>query len=222
MSSIYGLYERLLGEYGTQGWWPFLDTSYHKDDYSYPQNSKQLFEIYLGVVLTQNATFKSVVQSLENLKSLDALSPIKVLDLDEHILKEAIKPSKYYNQKALYLQNVAHFFIAQNGKTPSRADLLSIKGIGEESSDSILLYGYNEPQMIIDTYTKRIFTHFGFVGEGAKYRDLKGLIEAEFSKKLSGKDLVIAYQEFHALLVEHAKRFYSRKPYGCSIHAEFV
>lgn len=216
--NTYDLFKKLLKLYGTQGWWPFLDLGYHKDDYSYPKDKSQLFEIYLGVILTQNSTFKSVVKSLENLKSLNALMPQNLLNLEISTLKEAIKPSLYYNQKAIYLHNVANFFIAYDGKTPSRDELLNIKGIGRESADSILLYGYNEPQMVVDTYTKRIFYHLGLIREDAKYEDIKQLIESEFKKSIKYKDtLTQNYQEFHALLVEHAKLYYSKKPYGCSI-----
>lgn len=216
--NTYDLFKKLLNIYGTQGWWPFLDTGYHKDNYSYPQNEKQLFEIYLGVVLTQNSTFNGVVKSLQNLKSLNALLPEKLLSLDIDLLKDAIKPSLYYNQKAIYLHNIANFFIAYRDKIPTRYELLNIKGIGEESADSILLYGYNEAQMVVDAYTKRIFSHLGISKDNAKYIDIKNLIESDFKRNIKSKDTLIqSYQEFHALLVEHAKLYYSKKPYGCFI-----
>lgn len=40
-------------------------------------------------------------------------------------------------------------------------------------------------------------------------------MESEIEKELKDRDeLLICYQEFHALIVAHAKLFYSKKPYG--------
>jgi endonuclease-3 related protein len=38
------------------------------------------------------------------------------------------------------------------------------------------------------------------------------------------KELIIIYQEFHALIVEHGKKFYSKKPYGeeCFLKKKFL
>ena len=63
------LYNNLLEEYGHQGWWPLISLEnkfntnptktgslkgYHPNDYSYPKNKKQEFEIIIGAILTQN------------------------------------------------------------------------------------------------------------------------------------------------------------------------
>ncbi|MFH1053525.1 MAG: hypothetical protein V1740_03865 [Candidatus Woesearchaeota archaeon] len=65
MNDIRKIYQFLLKEYGHQGWWPLLDVKennptktgslrgYHLDDYSYPKNEKQKFEICIGAILTQ-------------------------------------------------------------------------------------------------------------------------------------------------------------------------
>lgn len=68
---------------------------------------------------------------------------------------------------------------------------------------------------MIDTYTKRIFTHIGVIHENAKYDEMKELCESSLKKTVIGQDqLIEIYQEYHALLVEHAKRYYRKKPYG--------
>ncbi|HTX61709.1 MAG TPA: endonuclease III domain-containing protein, partial [Methanobacterium sp.] len=41
-----------------------------------------------------------------------------------------------------------------------------------------------------------------------KYLELKNLFENNLPED------VPIYQEYHALIVEHAKRYYSKKPYG--------
>ena len=215
---IYQIYQTLYNKYQPQGWWPFLEDDkmvYHRQDYKYPRNQNQVYEVAVGSILTQNTTFNSVVKSLINLKQQNLLEPQEILNVDIDTLKQAIKPSGYFNQKSNYLLNFTKFFISLNGKIPNRDELLDIKGIRDETADSILLYGYNQPQMKVDAYTKRLLIHLQLCDEKIKYKQLKSMIESEL--KLNIKDeskLVQTYQEFHALIVEHGKYFYSKKPYG--------
>ena len=217
-NKIYEIYKTLYDAYGPQGWWPFLNypkDGYHILDYSFPRNELEIFEVCMGSILTQNTTFTSVVKSLHNLKSKNALTPhaIKEMDIDE--LKQSIKPSGYHNQKARYILEFISFFNSLDGRIPSRDELLSVIGIGEETADSILLYSYNQPEFKVDAYTKRIFLKLGLIDEKAKYKDVKHLAENSLKECITQtKELVIVYQEYHALIVNHAKEFYSKKPYG--------
>lgn len=213
------IYNFLMKSYGLQGWWPVLDhkgeepnitgdlRGYHPGDYSYPKNSNQRFEICVGAILTQNTAWKNVEKALINLRSAKVLSPSKLIQLGDKKLKELIRPAGYYNQKAGYLFNFTIFFLALKGKIPTRDEVLSCKGVGDETADSILLYAYSQPEFVIDAYTKRIFSHLGFIKPDEKYMDIKKLFEKNVKRD------VHIYQEYHALIVEHAKRYYSKKPY---------
>ncbi len=206
--------------YGPQGWWPVMShrgkkpamtgdfRGYHPKDYSYPKNSNQRFEICVGAILTQNTAWRNVEKALLNLKNGQALSPRGLIQLDDRTLNDQIRPAGYYNQKTAYLRNFTEFSISLRGKTPGREDLLGVKGVGEETADSMLLYAYAQPEFVVDAYTKRIFSHLGFIRPDEKYMKVKELFEAVVKKD------VIVYQEYHALIVEHAKRYYGRKPYG--------
>ncbi|MFA5455645.1 MAG: endonuclease III domain-containing protein [Sulfurimonas sp.] len=215
MNKIYNIYKILYENYGPQGWWPITGYGYHKLNYNFPRNSNEIFEVCLGSILTQNTTFASVVKSLENLHVKNALNvnAIESMDIDE--LKEAIKPSGYFNQKARYILEFIKFYRSLNGTTPTREALLNVTGIGEETADSILLYGYNQLQFKVDAYTKRMLVELGFVDEKAKYGDIKALMESSLREYVKDeRGLLKIYQEFHALIVNHGKNFYSKKPYG--------
>lgn len=130
MNIIYEIYKRLFKEYKAQGWWPFLDTGYHPNDYSYPKNDDQVFEVALGSILTQNTTFTSVQKALENLKELNCTTSQAIKSMDTEKLKEAIKPAGYFNQKSQYILNFIKFYDNLKGKVPTREELLKVKGIG--------------------------------------------------------------------------------------------
>lgn len=197
------MYNRLLKKYGPQGWWPLQEhkgvnmtktgssKGYHPGDFDFPKNERQRFEICVGAILTQNTNWANVEKALTGLGKVSCSKIIK-MDIDE--LKKRIRPAGYYNQKARKLKEFAEFYNRLKRK-PTREELLSIWGIGPETADSMLLYAWKEPRFVVDAYTKRIFGM-----EGKDYDD----VQKHFEKKLP-KDHKV-YQEYHALIVEHAKR----------------
>ena len=55
----------------------------------------------------------------------------------------------------------------------------------------------------------------GLIDEKSKYKDIKKLFEDALEKEIEDKDeRRKVYQEYHALIVEHGKHYYSKKPYG--------
>ncbi|WP_419677554.1 endonuclease III domain-containing protein [Aliarcobacter lanthieri] len=235
MNKIFTIYKKLYETYGPQGWWPFINyqgknsqkqgnnDGYHILDYSFPRDENEVFEVCLGSILTQNTTFTSVVKSLNNLNDLDCLNYKKIKDLPIEKLKELIKPSGYNNQKANYILNFIEFFENLNSKIPTREELLAIKGIGFETADSILLYGYNQAEFKVDAYTKRLLLHNKLLDEKVKYNDIKYFMEEELKKVIKNKkELVITYQEYHALIVQHSKLYYSKQPYGNGCFLDIV
>ncbi|SCG85667.1 putative endonuclease MJ1434 [Methanobacterium congolense] len=181
---------------------------YHPENYELPEKDDEIYEIILGAILTQNTTWTSAEQALNNLNNLKAIKPEKLLELSDETLKAAIRCAGFLNQKATYLREVTRFFISLEGRTPNRKEILAVKGVGNETADSILLYAYKKPEFVVDAYTKRIFSHLGLIPEKAGYMEVKELFESTLPKD------VPVYQEYHALIVEHAKRYYQKKPYG--------
>lgn len=215
MNRIEKIYKYLLRTYGPQGWWPLTSikgsnptktgslNGYHPGDYSYPKTKKQRFEICCGTILTQNTSWSNAERAVLKLKKNKLLDPATILMCDENKLKEMIRPAGYYNQKARYLKEFSKVFGKM--KKPSREDLLKIKGIGKETADSMLLYAFKMPTFVVDAYTKRILSNLDMIQETERYDAVKTLIESNLPAELE------TYQEFHALIVEHAKRHYVKK-----------
>ncbi len=213
------LYNRLLEAYGPQGWWPLLShmgtnptktgsvSGYHVGDYSFPRNPRERFEICLGAILTQNTAWPNVERALRNLEASGALTPEGLAALSGDRLKAAIRPSGYFNVKSRKLREFGHFYQSLQGAVPTRGQLLGVWGIGPETADSIRLYAYRQPEMVVDAYTRRIMEHLGLAVAKDSYSHLKHRIEEALPAQVE------ICQEFHALMVEHAKRHYRRRPY---------
>ncbi len=122
-------------------------------------------------------------------------------------LAAIIRPSGYFNIKAKRLKNLCRWLVlqggesglAQNPTTELRDGLLSINGIGPETADDILLYALNRPVFVIDTYTRRLLGQLNLINGDEPYE----LLRKGFETSLNGSQEL--YNEFHALIVRHAK-----------------
>ena len=185
-SPLLKLYNQLLAGYGRQGWWP----------------AKTRYEVVVGALLTQNTSWKNVEKAIANLRAADALAPEAVLRMGTRELGSLIRPSGFYNQKAVRLKALTEKYaeFARLGRPPSREELLSIKGVGKETADSILLYAYGLPYFVIDAYTRRFCAHHRLVIGRREYDGYRAVFESGLPRSVE------IYKEFHALIVEWGKR----------------
>lgn len=203
------VYEYLYDYYGPQLWWP-ADTP---------------FEVMVGAILTQNTAWNNVEKAINRLKANKALSATVILNTPDATLAEWIRPSGYFNIKTQRLKTFCYWYL-QNGElnqlnkldTASlRHALLHIKGVGPETADDMLLYAFNRPVFVIDAYTRRLFSRLQMLNAEDGYESLRHF----FEQQLSGcSDKTALFNEYHALIVIHAKEHCSKKPNcdGCPLY----
>ncbi|RZD15756.1 MAG: hypothetical protein EVJ46_09560 [Candidatus Acididesulfobacter guangdongensis] len=163
------IYNLLRNRFGKMNWWP----------------AESDFEVIIGAILTQNTAWTNVEKAIYNLKIRNLLSfeAMDAIELD--LLKEYIRPSGYYNQKALKIKEFINFakkgynfsieLMKKENTAVMREKLLNISGIGEETADSIMLYALKKPVFVIDAYTRRLLERHHII-EGAlkeKYKNLQ-------------------------------------------------
>jgi endonuclease-3 related protein len=206
------LYAQLLGGYGPQGWWPtpsragsrgFTDRGYHPGDYDQPRSAAGRFEIVVGAILTQNTAWTNVEQALERLRGARIMRPADILAAPALRLAGLIRASGYFNQKAKKLKGAAALLSSARsltlGGAPSRKALLSQWGVGPETADSILLYAFRVPVFVVDAYTRRLLQRVGLADGTEDYDGIQGLFHGALERRHP------LYNEFHALIVRHAK-----------------
>lgn len=157
---------------------------------------------------------------LVRLKELDLLDPAEYLKLESGELAELLRGSGTYRRKAEYLQTAGKYMLSQgwDGTAGSvvvptgriREQLLSLKGIGPETCDCILLYVLERPVFVVDTYTRRILSRHGLCSGKDTYVSVQKLFHRELNAD------VVMFQEYHALMVACAKE-YCRPRARCSI-----
>lgn len=207
------IYEKLWSYFGPQGWWP----------------AETPFEVCVGAILTQNTNWKNVEKAIKNLKEKGLLTPKALYNLSLEELAQLIKPCGFYNLKAKRLRNFLAFLInnyqgdlkkmQEEPLEELRVKMLSIKGLGKETVDSILLYALEKPIFVVDTYTYRILNRHGIVAEESTYDELQEIFHNSLPKDIK------LFKEYHALLVECGKNFCkTNKPYceNCPLNSLLI
>ena len=176
-------------------WWPNYGT----------------FEVVIGAVLTQNSQWTRVEQSLANLAASGMVSAeaLARVELDE--LMELIRPSGLFKNKAKVLRSFSSALLETYGNFETFKDkvtrewLLTQKGIGLETADSILCYACGRDAMVVDAYTARLLGEFGFGFEG--YHDLQAWCVEGMAGHFKPEELPEVYAWFHGMIVEYVKRY---------------
>ncbi|MFD1415540.1 endonuclease III domain-containing protein [Oceanobacillus jeddahense] len=190
------LYRKLYQYYGPQEWWP----------------STSDFQMLISAILVQRTNWKNVELALTNLG--EDIKAGELIQMEEAVLAEKIRPSGFYRMKAKKIKAWLHWFqkysfhikeVQKVDQAVLRKELLAIHGIGEETADAMMLYAFDKPGFIADNYAMRLFDRIGYCLPKT-YHAFKTEVEKTFPHDLE------MHQEFHALIVEHGKQYCKKTP----------
>lgn len=181
------------------GWWGITDP----------------YERAWGTVLVQNTAWTNARRALEGLRVRCLTAPDALEIADRAAVEEAIRPAGFYRQKASTLQRLAAFLRRTPLVQPSdvasvealRRALLAIKGVGEETADTLLLYVFGLPSFIGDAYTRRLAERLW--GRPFAYGDVR---RAVLTEGFAPDELAL----FHALIVEFGKAVCRKNAPSCA------
>ncbi len=201
-NKIRKIFDLLFERFGEQHWWP----------------GETEFEIIIGAILTQGTNWNNVEKAINNIKEEGLLDIEKFKTLNIEKIKRLIKPSGFYNVKGERLKNFIDEFknkfksiddMKKSGKNELREWLLSIKGIGKETADSIILYALRKPVFVVDAYTRRILERHRIIKGNEDYDEIQRIFEDNLPEDEK------IFNEYHALLVKTGKEFCLKKNPRC-------
>ncbi|HEH9320334.1 TPA: endonuclease III domain-containing protein [Staphylococcus aureus] len=191
------LYKLLYRHMGPQNWWP----------------ADNDIEMMLGAILVQNTRWRNAEIALNQIKEHTHFNPNHILELPIETLQSLIRPSGFYKSKSLTIKTLLtwlarHHFnyqeINERYKGELRKELLSLKGIGSETADVLLVYIFGRIEFIPDSYTRKIYNKLGY--ENTKsYDQLKKVVT--LPNHFTNQDA----NEFHALLDVFGKNYFRDK-----------
>lgn len=182
---------RLVEHYGPQNWW----------------QSENKVEDLVSMVLIQRTTERNAKLALRNLEEYLTLESL--LDLSLEDLQEKIRPAGFFSSKSQTIKNLLQFVQDGGGfsgfaclsTAELRRRLLSLKGIGPETADVILLYIFDRKVFIADEYAHRFFERMKF-GTFVGYDQLKTA-----TANLTELADLATCREWHAVIDQHGKEF---------------
>lgn len=187
---------KLVGHYGFQKWW---------------EDDNRLSD-WVSMLLIQRTTENNAKKALANLEGYLTVQKLQRITIEK--LQELIKPAGFYKQKSIYIKELINWFVSQGGNFEKfegystkklRKELLSIKGVGPETADVMLLYIFERNVFICDQYAMRLFSRLSL----GNYESYEGM-RADF-QKLAEQTPYLLCREWHTAIDTHGKKFNKNK-----------
>lgn len=155
------------------------------------------FELLIAVILSAQATDKSVNQATATLFAL-ANTPEAILDLGEEGLKTQIRTIGLYNSKARNILKTCEALIRNHGgQVPRRReDLEALPGVGRKTANVVLNTAFGEPTIAVDTHIFRV---------GNRTRIAPGRTPLEVERQLLRHTPPAFLQNAHHWLILHGR-----------------
>ncbi len=149
-------------------------------------NFRSNFELLIAVILSAQATDKSVNKATERLFKV-ANTPEKIHALGETGLKSHIKTIGLYNAKAANILKTCNLLIEQfESQVPQqRSELESLPGVGRKTANVILNTAFGQATIAVDTHIFRVSNRTG-LAKGKNVLEVETQLDkttpAEFKK----------------------------------------
>jgi len=199
-SSFEAACARLIESYAVENWWP----------------SESRFEVLVGAILVQNTRWTNVEKAIDHLRDHQYLDPVRLGRTQQADLQILIRSAGCQSVKARRLLSLANWVVDSGGLEAMdalatlqlRVELLKVHGIGEETADAILCFGFARRVFIADQYARVWLLRMGRVAESEtrNYSACRGLVESALAAS------TICMQDLHAAIVIHAQSVCRREP----------
>lgn len=155
------------------------------------------FRVLISTVISartkDNVTREAAKRLLEAAKD-----PYELLKIGENRIAELIYPAGFYRIKAKSLTELSRALIDRfGGHVPDNMDdLLSLKGVGRKTANLVMVLGFDEYGICVDTHVHRITNRWGFVKTRTPFET-----EMELRRNLPKKN----WKEINSILVTFGK-----------------
>ncbi len=183
----------LIDSYSVENWWP----------------ADSRFEVLVGAILVQNTRWTNVARAIDRLREHRLLDPARLSVTPQAELLPLIRSAGCQSVKARRLVALATWVVDSGGlevldelETPAlRSALLAVHGIGEETADAMLCFGFTRRVFVADKYARLWLSRMGVVSVAGtrNYAACRKIVEPV----LAGTN--ICMQDLHAAIVMHAQ-----------------
>ncbi len=167
------------------------------------------FRVLISTILSQRT------KDINTHKASEALfnrygTPEELAGADIDVIKELIRPAGFYNVKARRIKEVAGIIHKDyNDEVPQDLDkLLDMPGVGRKTGNCVLVYGFAEPAVPVDTHVHRISNRLG-IANTKNPEETEMVLQKRIPKKY--------WIEINRLMVEFGKNICQPRRPKCRI-----
>ena len=122
------------------------------------------FEVLVSTILSLRTKDEVTAEAARRLFN-EARTPEQILALGESAIADLIYPVGFYPTKAQRLMAISRIILDDHGgQVPHTIEgLLRLPGVGRKTANLVLVEGFKEPAVCVDTHVHRISNRIGYV-----------------------------------------------------------
>lgn len=163
-----------------------------------PKGQHTPFRSAIACLLSAQSRDSNTAKATEALFAL-ADTPEAMLELDDELIRDAIRPAGLYNLKTKRIRAFCETLLSEFGGTvpKSRAELMRLPGIGRKCADIVMHFVFDDAVIAVDTHVERVCRRTGLAQGGNAER---------IAENLAARAPDWALDEGHFWLIQHGKR----------------
>ena len=152
-----------------------------------PREPRDPYRTLIGCVLSHRTRDENSSRASRNLFE-EIEGPLDLLAMDQDTLKELIRCSGFYNQKARNIIAISQVLVDDfGGIVPEdRGTLMGLPGVGPKTADIVLSYAFGKPAIAVDVHVSRVARRLGLALGDAGPERVKEALESLVPPDLYG------------------------------------
>jgi len=137
------------------------------------------YRTLIGCVLSHRTRDENSSRAARNLFA-EIEGPLDILTMNQDTLKELIRCSGFYNQKARSIVAISRVLVDDfGGMVPDdRETLMGLPGVGPKTADIVLSYAFQQPAIAVDVHVSRVARRLGLASRDAGPERVKEALES--------------------------------------------
>jgi len=174
-----------------------------------PREPRDPYRTLIGCVLSHRTRNENSSRAARNLFE-EIEGPMDILAMNQDTLKELIRCSGFFNQKARSIVAISRVLVNDfGGMVPDdRETLMGLPGVGPKTADIVLSYAFGKPAIAVDVHVSRVARRLGLAPGDAGPEGVKEALES-----LVPPD---SYRFVDNAFVRHGKEFCRNSNPRCS------
>jgi endonuclease-3 len=144
-----------------------------------PREPRDPYRTLIGCVLSHRTRDVNSRRAARNLFA-EIEGPLDILAMNQDTLKELIRCSGFYNQKARNIVAISRVLVNDfGGMVPDdRETLMGLPGVGPKTADIVLSYAFGKPAIAVDVHVSRVARRLGLAPDDAGPERVKEALES--------------------------------------------